>query len=217
MSYLPYRQRGRYNEPRWKAGRPDRRPFLGRRGGAMEFRLTYDGELLASNSGRDTKSARKEYKRAVRKRFHDQPKNLFRVSPFLSTGVPSGKPLDGVFETSLPRYDKEAVAAKHCHYGFNFLPLVTSELKLACWLDILMLRRQPPGNLWEHGDIDNRLKTLFDCLQIPDANQEYETINPGDNEKPFFCLLENDRLISKVTVETDFLLEDPSMQASRRE
>jgi hypothetical protein len=101
------------------------------------------------------------------------------------------------------------VAAKHQLYGFTFLPLVTSELKLGCWLDVLYLRRQPPGNLWHHGDIDNRLKTLFDCLQIPDANQGYELLKQEGDELPYFyCLLENDNLISKVTVETGLLLED---------
>jgi hypothetical protein len=59
-----------------------------------------------------------------------------------------------------------------------------------------------------HGDIDNRLKTLFDALQIPDANQDYQSNPPAADERPLFCLLENDRLISKVTVETDTLLED---------
>jgi hypothetical protein len=85
---------------------------------------------------------------------------------------------------------------------------VTSELQLSCWIDVLFLRRQPPGSVWQHGDIDNRLKTLFDCLTIPDANQGYSDLKPADDEKPFFCLLENDRMISKVTVETDLLLED---------
>ena len=89
------------------------------------------------------------------------------------------------------------------------MPLITSNLKLTCWLDILYLRRQEPGNLWSHGDIDNRLKTLFDCLAIPDPHQGYETRPQLPDELPYFhCLLENDRLISKITVETDLLLKD---------
>ena len=90
-----------------------------------------------------------------------------------------------------------------------FLPLVTSELKLTCWLDILYLRRKKPGELFEHGDIDNRLKTLIDSLAMPDLNQSYASRTQGTDELPYFyCLLENDRLVSKVTVETDYLLED---------
>ena len=49
---------------------------------------------------------------------------------------------------------------------------------------------------------------MFDCLQVPDANQGYETIRPEADECPFFCLLENDKMISKISVETDLLLED---------
>jgi hypothetical protein len=45
-------------------------------------------------------------------------------------------------------------------------------------------------------------------LQIPDANQGYESLTPDAGETPFYCLLEDDRLISKITVETDRLLED---------
>ena len=127
----------------------------------------------------------------------------------MNTGQPSGPGLDGYTVTELPKYDKDAIAHAHQLYGFTFLPLVTSQLNLTCWLDILYLRRQPPGSLWQHGDIDNRLKTLFDTLAIPDAHQGYEQRTQQDNEKPYFyCLLENDRLISKITVETDLLFQD---------
>ena|SRR5688572_264765 len=138
-------------------------------GGAMEFRLTYAGELLASNFGRDTRPARRDYKRNLRKHFHPQLKRLFEITPFLSTGTHAGLQLDGYSETTLPKYDKDAVAAKFQQYGFTFLPLVTKDLKLACWLDILFIRRQiqkEPGGILSGGDIDNRLKTLFDALML---------------------------------------------------
>ena len=94
-------------------------------------------------------------------------------------------------------------------YGFTFLPLVTSDLKLTCWLDINYLRRKRPGELFEHGDIDNRLKTLIDSLSMPDPNQLYgERIQQPSELPHFHCLLENDRLVSKITVETDYLLQD---------
>ncbi|MGY4473743.1 hypothetical protein ACVILL_001157 [Bradyrhizobium sp. USDA 3364] len=77
----------------------------------MEFRLTYDGQLLASNAGdRDTRPARKGYKRILRQSFHPQIKKVFENTPFLNTGTPSGPTLDGYTETYLPRYSKEAVA-----------------------------------------------------------------------------------------------------------
>lgn len=177
--------------------------------GTMEFRLTYAGPLLASNTGeRDTRPARKEYKRGVRKKFHSQLKRLWEIVPHLKAGRSVRGTVwieDGQEDLS---YDVATIAAKHSHYGWNFVPLVTEQLELSCWIDILYLRRQAPGALLSSGDIDNRLKTLFDCLQVPDANQGYEAISPADDEKPLFCLLENDRLISKVSVETDTLLQD---------
>ena len=173
----------------------------------MQFRLTFAGKLLAGFN-HDQKPSRKEYKRGLRRHFHHQIKKVFEVTPFLKTGLHTGKGLDGYVETTLPRYDQDAVIAKHQMFGFSFLPLVTANLKLACWVDVLFLRRQEPGGLWNGGDIDNRLKTLFDALSIPDAHQEYEKISPQPDETPFFCLVENDKLISKVSVETDRLLED---------
>jgi len=57
------------------------------------------------------------------------------------------------------------------------------------------------------GDIDNRLKTLFDALRIPEAGENYHLNTKEAGETPFFCLLEDDKLITKVSVETDQLLQ----------
>jgi hypothetical protein len=82
-------------------------------------------------------------------------------------------------------------------------------------LDILFLRPGSPGSvITQGGDIDNRLKTLFDGLQIPDENQIVAAPPPSPDQTkapwggaPFFCLLENDVLITRVNVETDRLLK----------
>ena len=55
------------------------------------------------------------------------------------------------------------------------------------------------------GDIDNRLKTLFDALRMPQIGEKLG--DPQEGEDPFFCLLENDSLITKLTLATDLLLE----------
>lgn len=56
--------------------------------------------------------------------------------------------------------------------GQPFIPLVTEELGLRCKLDILFLRPENPGSLFVRGDLDNRLKTLFDGLRIANDKQE---------------------------------------------
>jgi hypothetical protein len=89
--------------------------------------------------------------------------------------------------------------------GFRYAPLVESENQLHCSLSILFLRMDSSIQLLSAGDIDNRVKTLIDALQIPrerDAPRE----RPGDGENPFHCLLQNDRDISALAVETDHLL-----------
>ena len=56
---------------------------------------------------------------------------------------------------------------------------------------------------------DNRIKTLIDCLRKPEnANELRGNETPRTGEDPFFCLLEDDRLVSHFAVETDMLLDE---------
>lgn len=76
-------------------------------------------------------------------------------------------------------------------------------------LDILLFRRQELGHLVQHGgDLDNRLKTLLDALRMPTAQEIPPGDAPGAGEQPFHCLLEDDALVSKVSVETERWLEN---------
>lgn len=184
----------------------------------MEFRLTYEGPLPATqgNEVGSAKSSKPQQKHEIRRRFHPQLKRLWEITPFLKTGVRSG-PSALITEESPDSIDLslEALAAKHGCDGWGFVPLVTAQLNLICALDILVLRPHAPGDVISAGDLDNRLKTLFDALRIPAPNERYSDRNAEDDEKPyFFCLLEDDRLITKVSVETDQLLELVSPDAN---
>ena len=97
-------------------------------------------------------------------------------------------------------------------FGYGFVPLVIRDLELLCSVDILFLRFGDPGFLVNRvGDLDNRLKTLFDALTIPrDANQLGLHTSPAEGETPFFCLLEDDSVITRASVESDTLLEPVS-------
>jgi hypothetical protein len=88
-------------------------------------------------------------------------------------------------------------------------------LQIVCSLDILFLRPDYPGEVIKSGDIDNRLKTLFDALRIPgpDAN-ELGGCLPEADEDPLYCLLEDDALITEVAVKTDVLLQPISGKTS---
>lgn len=69
----------------------------------------------------------------------------------------------------------------------------------------------PPGRIvTQGGDIDNRPKTLLEALKVPNLpNALPQGAVPAAGESPFFCLLEDDNLITGLNVETDRLL-DPS-------
>jgi hypothetical protein len=176
----------------------------------MEFRITYRGNLFASQgdarNGQTHRRAQNMHE--IRKAIHPQLRRLWEITPFLKAGEGSGSAVLVVAGMSdPPDYRVETLAHKHAHYGFNFVPLVTRDLNLLCDLDILFLRPEPPGHVLRSGDIDNRLKTLFDAFRIPQAGEKYTDRTPADDEKPMFVLLEDDGLITKLAVETDRLLD----------
>jgi hypothetical protein len=84
-------------------------------------------------------------------------------------------------------------------------------------LDIVMLRPEPSGAIVTGGgDIDNRLKTLLDALRMP-GNVDELPDHLGKSEasenpaQRFLCLLEDDRLVTGISVRTHELLE-PGMR-----
>jgi len=66
------------------------------------------------------------------------------------------------------------------------------------------------GDIVHGGDLDNRLKNLLDGLRMPEREDDLKGCEPGTG-KPFYCLLEDDALITKLSVSTYQLLE-PSVE-----
>ena len=91
-------------------------------------------------------------------------------------------------------------------FGYRFVPLVRDEEFLSCSLRILLLRRDPPGSIYNRGDIDNRIKTVLDALRQPANVREVPALAVEKDEDPFFVLLEDDRQVTHLEVETDRLL-----------
>lgn len=161
--------------------------------GALEFRLIYDGPLLGA-SRNDTRST---HKHDVRKALHSQLFDLWSKNNSLN---------------SWELTNKQNVRGRACVVladnfilnGIRFVPLSWDGLGLGCKLDILMLRPDQPGQtLMKSGDIDNRLKTLFDAMRIPKVG---ECCPIEDTPDPCFCLLEDDSLVNHLSVTTDMLL-----------
>lgn len=162
----------------------------------MEFKLTYAGPLWGAQSG----NRRAAHKHDIRRVFHRQIETIWNGSRLLSERTephPTGPMMP---------YD-EWLAEKYEIGGFGFIPLVTERLALSCSLDILMLRPRALGGVIVGGDIDNRLKTLFDALRRPLDTHELAGNKPSCQREPFYCLLEDDKLITRLSVETDTLLE----------
>jgi hypothetical protein len=178
---------------------------------ALEFYLTYAGPLYATQrEARPGQPSRhRENKKLIRAVFHKQLRTLWAVAPSLR-GASDGRAEVYTTEGKDLATDPVELAKKHSHFGFNFVPLVTQELDLLCSIEIFLLRPDRPGSVVWAGDIDNRIKTLLDAMRIPEADEGYSQTAPTNDEKPFYCLLEEDKLITKVSVETDRLLEPVS-------
>ena len=188
----------------------------------MKFRLTYEGELRATQ--RDPEPHQKNplavHKHAIRRVFHRQLRELWRTNSFLSKSMLDvGNPL-----MHRPISDQNAywgdedgnkvpfseyVARRYVEYGYRWVPLVCDDFSLLCSLRMLFLRRDTPGSVISAGDIDNRIKTLIDALRRPRSGNELvgDDQAPKADEDPFFCLLEDDKQVHHLEVETDTLLD----------
>jgi hypothetical protein len=155
----------------------------------MEFRLLYQGPLASNGKPAE--------KHAIREQLHPQLRNLWNHIP-----------LDSYRSYLTYPAAAEGLSIIRPLGGFKFAPLVCSSLRMYAEIDILMLRPGELGGLiTQGGDIDNRLKTLFDALRYPlNQNEVPNGAAPTKDQDPFFCLLEDDQLINKVSVTVDKLL-----------
>ena len=109
------------------------------------------------------------------------------------------------FDVPRPVHGTQNFFFQHPCAGIKFVPLVIRIRYMECHLAVTWHRHDPPGTiLSETGDIGNRLKTLFDSLRMPHNPSELPPAlkHPG----VFFCLLEDDSLITKLSVDTSQIL-----------
>jgi hypothetical protein len=160
----------------------------------LEFRLTYRGPLKSRTS------ATKLDKHRIRQHLRTQLKALWEQEPlsrFQHYIDPNREHRDGNIELLQPVGQ------------YLFAPLVTQAQgwNAVCSVDILFMRPSSPGQLVGHGgDLDNRLKTLFDAMRVPQLSELPDNSTPESGEKPFHCLLQDDALVAKIGVTADRLL-----------
>lgn len=160
----------------------------------MRFTLHYRGPLKSNADARA--------KHRMRTEFHQQLSDLW-----------SRAPLKRHQEwLSWDRYrERESEPHRICALkergGLRYSSVVHEQGRMVADLDILILRPGGPGDVVKDGgDIDNRLKTLFDALTIPDENQARALPRPEDMTSVQHCVFEDDRLITGFRVSTDRLL-----------
>ncbi len=172
----------------------------------MEFHLVYAGDSLksAGNSNRRTLE-----KHAIRRHLHEQIKRLWETHPVLKTYAAKTVEIGGNGERlAPPKPFLDYLAHGYSRAGVGFIPLMTEANGLVCQLDILMLRPEGPGQIMDSaGDIDNRIKTLIDALRMPDNASEMRNKEGDDPDpNPMYCLLQDDKLITRLSVTADRLL-----------
>lgn len=156
----------------------------------MEFILTYRGPLKSNGKPKE--------KHRIRCVFHPQLKHLWDQLPLRNYKQ---------FISIPPTYEPKNVIEEH--HGFYFAPLISENLNFITHINVLLLRTEEPGRLIaQTGDLDNRIKTLLDALKIPrEASALPSGTVPDEDQNPFFCLLQDDSLITKLSIEADRLLE----------
>jgi hypothetical protein len=154
----------------------------------MKFNLVYRGDLKSNGDP--------AHKHEIRRVFHRQLSNLWR-----------DRPLGDLAKYIKIDPDKgDALGIKR--RGFKFVPLISPRLELVASLEILLLRPESAGNMiTQAGNIDNRLKTLMDALQIPKENQIPKGATPQSDESFFYCLLEDDHLVTSLDIRTNKLYD----------
>jgi len=176
-----------------------------RLGDEVNFRLTYDGPLKAASQS-DTRRVEKHDMRCV---FDRQLTELFGQHSALKAEFEDPK-LSGTIQAIF--------GGRYKRGPFHCIPVVRQDLNLVCDLDILFLRRDNPGQLISTGgDLDNRLKVLFDALRVPQDDNEVRGFSAQDRHGLLVCLLEDDKLITGFRVTTDRLLEPATAEQSQND
>lgn len=150
----------------------------------MKFRLFYQGPLQSNGDP--------QHKHDIRRVVHQQLAELIKrpaLMYFKNLVDQSRAPLP---VTSIGQA--------------KFIPLISEPLEHTASLHITLLGQGDPTIVnTPGGDIDNRLKTLFDALRVPHQGNELPS-GVSSHNQTFYCLLEDDKLISNLEVTADKIL-----------
>jgi Holliday junction resolvase RusA-like endonuclease len=141
----------------------------------MEFTLYIKDKVKSDDA---------QSKREVRLQFHKQLKLLWQLDAWKNNNSSDWMEVGNKLYVQKP--------------GKNFVCLVRKTLDM--YVELQFNFYLPMNTSFR--DIDNKLKTFCDALQLPSESDALDIV-----EDPFICLLENDELIYKLTADTDFILD----------
>lgn len=166
----------------------------------MDFVLLYRGPLASNGSTKE----KHEIRSAINPQLETLCSQQEEFKEALSDNLPEGILKGRQIEVARPLKSVFFVVQLG---GFHFVPLINRPHRLACSIDVIFLRREEPGAIVHGGDLDNRLKTLFDSLRMPNDESELTGVTSHYSNEKIYCLLEDDSLITRVSVSTHRLLE----------
>lgn len=153
----------------------------------MKFKLLYFGDILTNPKKRAQHIA------DIRAQFHPQLKKLLEHQPWRN-----------LTQYMMPGATKSPITTRHVG-GIDWNPIITPNLKLLAELEIQLLHPEIVGV--PRSDIDNRVKTIMDGLRCPQNEHEIGENTPK-NSGPIYTLLDDDHLVTKLTVNTSHLLSN---------
>jgi hypothetical protein len=168
----------------------------------VDIVLVYRDELAVNGNA--------ALKHKIRLNFSRQLQHLWENEQVLRDVMGNQAFVPAVLERTRIELTQPHLGPKYAHarvqaFGYRLLPLLTRFNGLVCHLDIEFLRREEPGRIFQRADIDARLKTLLDALRMPQCPQEVPDDMQGQNNEYLYCLMEDDSLVTKVTIDTQRL------------
>ena len=148
----------------------------------MEFCLHYNGPLKS-------KAGPKE-KHKIRCQLHEQLKSICNNPPFLIAFEPDFNKTRKPTDVSLFKQIEDK----------KFWFLICEGLSTSVDLSLTLLVPHQTNAIVSGGDVDNRIKTLFDALRIPQLLNEIPSADNFDYSGGMFCLLEDDKLINSLQI-----------------
>ncbi|MHA1540512.1 MAG: hypothetical protein ACTSXL_00870 [Alphaproteobacteria bacterium] len=150
----------------------------------MKFKLIYRGEVKIHPK------KRAQHIHAIRKQLSSQLEKLLEIPPYSK-----------IKDFMTGKGQKKKDIARHMQ-GIDFIPVISPSLHLLAELDVQLLHPELLGT--PRADIDNRMKTLLDGLRRP--QNQHEIPESAEKGGKFFVLLDDDSLVTKLSVNTSHWL-----------